>query len=345
MQQLTFLGPGSVAWREVAEPVLRDDRDALVRPVAVATCDLDIAIARGRYPVTGPFALGHEGVAEVVAVGSAVHGVAKGQLVIVPFQVSCGACARCVRGLTALCVGNGAQETGPLGGQFFGLGRGGRDWGGFLSDLVRVPFADHMLVPLPAGVDPVAVASLSDNVPDAWCRVAPGLRRVPGGPVLVVSGGSAVGLYCVAVALALGATSVTFAATDGTGIQRAAALGADVVTTSGQIDAHPVTVDASSTAAGLLLALRSTGPGGSCSSTGFYRRPVELDPLTLLAAYFGDVTLHLGLAHVRPAVPELLDLVRQGRLRPGAVTGAVLPWGGAADVMAAVADKTVFVRA
>ena len=36
----------------------------------------------------------------------------------------------------------------------FGFGSFGGDWGGFMSDLVRVPYADHMLVPLPEGVDP-----------------------------------------------------------------------------------------------------------------------------------------------------------------------------------------------
>lgn len=73
MRQLFYLGPGRVKWREVSDPQLCDDTDALVRPLAVATCDLDTALLQGDVPFEGPFPLGHEGVAEVVAVGDDVH--------------------------------------------------------------------------------------------------------------------------------------------------------------------------------------------------------------------------------------------------------------------------------
>src|SRR5207302_1009864 len=143
-----------VEWRDVPRPRLVDDQDALVRPVAVATCDLDTGLVHGLAPFPGPFPLDHEGVGEVVEVGNAVTTVAVGQRVIIPFQVSCGTCGRCRRGLTASC------ENVDLG-AMYGLEPFGGPWGGFLGDVVRVPWADHMLVPLPDGVDPVAVASLS----------------------------------------------------------------------------------------------------------------------------------------------------------------------------------------
>src|SRR5437016_4686991 len=64
MQQLTFLEAGKVEWRDVPAPELQGDGEAIVRPVTVATCDLDTALLHGRAPYKGPFALGHEGVAE-----------------------------------------------------------------------------------------------------------------------------------------------------------------------------------------------------------------------------------------------------------------------------------------
>jgi threonine dehydrogenase-like Zn-dependent dehydrogenase len=77
----------------------------------------------------------------------------------------------------------------------------GGDWGGALADLVRVPFADAMLVELPEGVSPTAVASASDNLPDAWRAVAPFLAESPGADVLVVGGwGRSIALYAVAIA-------------------------------------------------------------------------------------------------------------------------------------------------
>jgi threonine dehydrogenase-like Zn-dependent dehydrogenase len=71
MRQLAFLEAGRVAWQEAPDPQLSDPRSALVRPLAVARCDLDQAMAAfGFFP--GPFAVGHETVAEVVVVGDEV---------------------------------------------------------------------------------------------------------------------------------------------------------------------------------------------------------------------------------------------------------------------------------
>ena len=133
MQQLQFLSPGRLEWRDVDPPVLRHATDALVRPVAVATCDLDTLLVTGQFPAAGPFAFGHECVAEVVSVGDAVSTVRPGDLVTVPFQLSCGHCAECRRGRTGNCL-----DLPPM--SMYGLGPfSGTDCGGFLSDLVLVP--------------------------------------------------------------------------------------------------------------------------------------------------------------------------------------------------------------
>ena len=87
MQHVFFSGPGELEWREALDPRLVDDRDVLVRPLAVARCDLDPAIAIGPYAMPAPFAMGHEMVGEVVDRGGDVEICDR---VIVPFQVSCG---------------------------------------------------------------------------------------------------------------------------------------------------------------------------------------------------------------------------------------------------------------
>lgn len=56
MRHLVFSGPGDLAWQKCPDPQLSGPRDALVRPVAVARCDLDPVIALGLYPITPPFA-------------------------------------------------------------------------------------------------------------------------------------------------------------------------------------------------------------------------------------------------------------------------------------------------
>lgn len=71
MKQLWFVEPGRLEWREVTAPGIESVKDALVRPLAVATCDLDVAIIDGRAPLQGPFPFWHETVAEVFETGSA----------------------------------------------------------------------------------------------------------------------------------------------------------------------------------------------------------------------------------------------------------------------------------
>jgi alcohol dehydrogenase len=90
-----------------------------------------------------------------------------GQRVVVPWAISCGACDRCRRGLTSQCQ----RKASTLAAYGFGGRAGG--WGGMVSDLLRVPFADGMLVPVPDGMSPVTLAGASDNLPDAWRTVAP----------------------------------------------------------------------------------------------------------------------------------------------------------------------------
>src|SRR5258705_4774659 len=68
MQQLMFEAAGEYAWRDAPEPEMTAPEQAIVRPVAVACCDLDVAVAEGRLPMPPGHAVGHEGVAEVVAV-------------------------------------------------------------------------------------------------------------------------------------------------------------------------------------------------------------------------------------------------------------------------------------
>ena len=157
MQQLNYLGPDELAWREAKDPELDSDRAAIVRPLAVATCDLDALIVAGQSPFRAPFALGHECVAEVLDIGDGVRDIRPGQRVSVPFQISCGDCPACRRGRTGNC-----QTEGPF--STYGFGPAVERWGGFLADSVLVPFADHMLVAVPDALDPAAVASASDNI-------------------------------------------------------------------------------------------------------------------------------------------------------------------------------------
>src|SRR6202050_5971672 len=99
MRHLTSEEAGRYVWREVADPEITQPQQALVRPLAVACCDLDVAVARGAAPLPPGYAVGHEGIAEVVAVGDSVSGFRAGDRVGVPFHISCGTCRECRRGV------------------------------------------------------------------------------------------------------------------------------------------------------------------------------------------------------------------------------------------------------
>jgi alcohol dehydrogenase len=339
MLQLTYVGDRRLEWHDVPEPTLEGIDDALVRPVAVATCDLDTGIVQGVAPLPGPFAFGHEFVADIVTIGSAVTSVRPGDRVIVAFQISCGRCERCREGLTGSCVTVPARSS-------FGLAPLSREWGGALSDLVRVPYADAMTVRLPAELDPVAVASVSDNVPDGWRAVAGPLRDRPRAPVLVIGGAGAgsVGLYAVAAAIALGSEHVDYVDTDPARLSVAEQLGASVLDTSIQhrYGPYPITVNHAPERTGLAAALRSTEPGGVCTSTSIYFEPET--PIPLLEMYGTGVTLTTGRVNARALIPEVLDAITDGRLHPEHVTHTVAPWDQAAEALADHTHKTVIAR-
>jgi alcohol dehydrogenase len=99
----------------------------------------------GATPFLAPLQFGHECVAEVLTAGSEVTVCRPGQRVVVPFQISCGACAACRAGRTGNC-----ETVPPI--AMYGFGLSGGHWGGAVADELAVPYADGMLVPLPQGI-------------------------------------------------------------------------------------------------------------------------------------------------------------------------------------------------
>jgi threonine dehydrogenase-like Zn-dependent dehydrogenase len=337
MQQLTFIKRGVLQWQEVAEPVIREPTEALVRPLAVARCDLDVGVLYGLAPFRGPFPFGHEFIAEVVAVGEAVKGFRPGDRVIVPFQISCGHCRRCRKGISASCLSVSGLA-------MYGLGRDARAWGGAFSDLVWVPFAERMLLPLPAGIEPAAVASISDNLADAWRTVGPMLAAEPGATVLVVGGGAwSIGVYAAAMAVALGASQVDYLDNGRERLELAAAAGANPLEgTPGEPPGkYAITVDASATPEGLTCAIRATEPYGVCTSVGIYWRDV---PLPLIQMYNEGITFKTGRVNSREVIPQVLELVQSGRFQPEKYTTRLASWGEAAEALMEQTTKVVVSR-
>ncbi|MEV0246568.1 alcohol dehydrogenase catalytic domain-containing protein [Nocardia sp. NPDC050712] len=339
MKRLLLSGPGALTWDEAPEPEITHPAQALVRPIAVATCDIDPAVLRGAFPLPGPYPFGHEGVAEVVATGEQVRSVRVGDRVVVPFQISCGVCKACLRGRTGNCTSHPPLST-------FGLGAlGGLDWGGLWADLALIPHADAMLVPLPAGVDPAAVASASDNLPDAYRAVGPQLADDPGAEVLVIGGPAApsIGLYAAGLAVALGSERVVYLDDSAERLAIAQKLGAEVI--EGPRDARvgrfPIAVEAAGGAKALRAALAAATYDGYCTSVSVQTKDVALPVFDM---YTRCCTFHTGRAHARPVIPAVLDLVAAGRFDPALVTSVTVPWADSVDALLETPLKLVAVR-
>lgn len=326
MRSLVALPGGRIRWRDVPAPPPPGPLAATVRPVAIATCDMDRPLMLGVTPLPLPLQLGHECVAEVLAVGERVTGARPGDLVVVPFQVSCGGCGPCRAGRTGSCV-----TVPPM--SMYGFGAAGGPWGGALADQLAVPYADAMLVPLPAGVDPAAAASVCDNVADGYKHVAPHLPGLlaedPDADVLIVGGvdrhpvyTGSVPLYCGIAALALGARNVHLVDSRPSLRAHAERLGLATLTPAEARRRKParLVADVSSGPAGLALALSRTGPDGICSSIGGLHRTAKLP---MLLSYARNLTFHMGRTPSRRLIPPVLELVAAGRLRPATVTTAV----------------------
>ncbi|WP_078288195.1 alcohol dehydrogenase catalytic domain-containing protein [Mycobacterium sp. D16R24] len=363
MRELTFVRAGRLQWFERPEPTLQASTDVLVRPFVASRCDGDtlplhrpvslpmqaglklglidpvIGHIVGSRPFKGPFGIGHECIAQVTATGNDVADLKVGDVVVVPWALSCGTCPQCLRGLTAKCSTMGAISPGKTLAAF-GFGPQCGPWGGMVTDMLRIPYAGHMLVKVPEGLDPLRIAAASDNLSDAWRAVVPALQQRPGGRVLVLGGGGkSIGLYAAGLAVAHGA-EVDYTDQDQDRLAIAAALGARVhlVTKLGSAarrSGYDIVVEAASTGRGLREGLRALAPGGVCVGTGYY---VSTNTkLPVMDMYATCATLQVGVSHVRPVLPELLAYIAHTGFKAERVTTLLADWD---DAPAAYAERT-----
>lgn len=343
MQQFTFLGPHNFEWREVPVPRIENSGQAIVRPLAVTRCDLDLYIANGSIKLKDkPFAFGHEIAGEVIEIGDNVTAARPGDRVVVPFQINCGTCDNCLIGLTNSCTSVPAYSA-------YGLAQSsGVEWGGGLSDYLLVPFADAMLVKIPDNVSLPVAAAISDNASDGFRTVAKPLQERPGASVLIVGGlARSVGLFAVQAARALGAKRVVYLDFDAGRLSQANALGAEAVMTHYEAnmpvnELFPITVDASNLPEGLIHALKSTAPSGIC--TGVSASVQVMDGIPLSEMYMKGITYDISRLQARAEIEAVLDCARCGRISHEEVITKNVPFSMAAEVITYPDSKIVFVR-
>ncbi|WP_244928186.1 zinc-dependent alcohol dehydrogenase family protein [Nocardioides sp. W7] len=329
MRATTIHAPGDIRVSEVPDPTIEAPTDAIVRVTAGCICGSDLWPYRGENDITAGQTIGHECIGVVEEVGGAVSSFRPGDFVIVPFDHCDNTCVHCQAGVQSACVNYGITVSGQ-------------------AEYARVTQAEGSLVKLDGVPDATMVPSLlalSDVMPTGWhAAVAAGVRE---GGTAVVIGDGAVGLCGVLAAATMGAETIiamsrhqprqelarAFGATHIVA-ERGREGGAAVKEITGGVGADSV-LECVGTDAAMRTAFGVARPG---STVGFVGVPhgVELPVRTMFSK---NVGLAGGIAPVRRYLPELLELVLDGRIDPGRVFDATLPLDEVAEGYRAMDER------
>jgi threonine dehydrogenase-like Zn-dependent dehydrogenase len=334
MRATVMYGAGDVRIENVPDARVIEPTDALVRVTRACICGSDLWPYKSMEPSETGRRMGHEFIGLVEAVGSDVHTVKKGDLVVAPFAWSDGTCVFCREGLQTSCLHGGW-------------------WGGELDggqgEAVRVPLADGTLVVLPVDHDDALMPSLLtlSDVMGTGHHAALAARVGPGKIVAVVGDG-AVGLCGVIAARRLGAEQIIILGRHADRISLAREFGAtDVVSERGDeaiervreltggLGVHSV-LECVGYEQSTLMALSIARPGGAVGRVG---APQGETMPAAQPSFYNNVTISGGPAPVRAYIEELLPDVLEGRIEPGRVFDRVANLDGVPDGYRAMDER------
>jgi threonine dehydrogenase-like Zn-dependent dehydrogenase len=213
MKANCWMDKQTVEVRDVPDPQILNQRDAIVRVTSTAICGSDLHLYNGFIPTMkkGDI-LGHEFMGEVMEVGRGVKNLRVGDRVVVPFTIACGNCWSCQQGMTSLCENSNPSATaaeklwGHAASGAFGYSHLTGGFAGGQAELVRVPFADVGPLKIENGLSDEQVLFLSDIFPTGY--MGADLCDIKPGQVIAVWGCGPVGLLAMKSAFLLGAERV-----------------------------------------------------------------------------------------------------------------------------------------
>lgn len=322
-------GPGDVRFEQVADPRVEKPTDAIIQLSATCICGSDLWPYRGLQPQTGPLHMGHEYCGVVVEVGSEVRTIKPGQFVVGSFCISDNSCPHCDFGFQSSC----AQ------GEFM---RGAQ------APFARVPLADGTLVATQEmpGADLIShMLAVSDVLGTGW-YAADAANVRPGGTVVVVGDG-AVGLMGVLAASQMGAERIIamsrhasrqalareFGATDLVAERSDEGIDRIMELTQG-VGADSV-LECVGMEESMQQAMGACRPGGTIGYVGV-PHGVTFDGQKL---FFSQRRMLGGPAPVRRFLPDLMDRVLTGNIRPGKVFDLELPIADVAEGYKAMDER------
>jgi threonine dehydrogenase-like Zn-dependent dehydrogenase len=221
VRALTWQGNEQVEVTDVPDPQILEPNDIIIKVTSTAICGSDLHLfgALGAYLKPGDV-LGHEAMGIVTETGPRIRNLAEGDRVVVPFNISCGYCWMCSRGLFAQCETTQVKDQGK-GAALFGYTSLYGSVPGGQAEYLRVPEAQFGPVRVPHGPPDEQFLYLSDILPTAWQAVA--YAAAPPDGTLAVLGLGPVGQLATRIARHLGIERVI--GVDRVPERRAAALG------------------------------------------------------------------------------------------------------------------------
>jgi threonine dehydrogenase-like Zn-dependent dehydrogenase len=370
---MVYRGPYKVRVEEKPDPQIEHPNDAIVRVEMAAICGSDLHIFHGMMPDTRiGHTFGHETIGVVEEVGSSVQHLNVGDRVMIPFNIFCGSCYFCARGLYSNCHNVNPNATAVGGIYGYSHTCGGYDGG--QAELLRVPFADVGPTVIPEWMEAEDALMLTDACPTGYFGAQ--LGDIVEGDTVIVFGAGPVGLFAAKSAWLMGAGRVmvvdhldyrlkkaeefahaetyNFAEYKDIVVEMKMAtegLGADVV-----IDAVGAEADGNllqhvtsakfklqgGSPIALNWAIDSVRKGGTVSVIGAY------GPL-FSAVKFGDamnkgLTIRANQCPVKRQWPRLFEHVRNGYLKPSDVVTHRIPLDDIAEgyhIMSAKLDGCV----
>jgi len=356
MQALTYHGAKDVRVETVPDPIIEQADDLLLRVTATAICGSDLHLFRGKIPtVKHGDIFGHEFMGVVEETGAGVTNVKKGDRVVIPFVIACGKCFHCLLAEYAACettnTGRGAtlnkKSLKPPAALFGFSGLYGSVPGG-QAEFVRVPQANVGPLVVPDVLADEQVLFLSDILPTGYQAVLN--AGVGKGSTVAVFGAGPVGLMAAACCRMLGVETIYMIDHHQYRLDFAQAT-YDVIPINFDVDDDPAAiiveqtngrgVDASIDAVGfeakgsttetVLTTLKLEGSSGKAlrQCIAATRRCGTVSVPGVYAGFihaflFGDafdkgLTFKMGQTHVQALMPELLEHIGNGKLKPDVV--------------------------
>lgn len=368
MKALTYHGSHDVRVEEVPDPKIEAKDDVILRVTATAICGSDLHLYRGKVPlVKDGDILGHEFMGIVEEVGPAVTKVSVGDRVVIPFTISCGFCFFCEHEQYSACENAHEDRSFTLnkkearpGAGIFGYSHLVGGFSGGQAEYVRVPKANAGPFKVPPGLADERVLFLSDILPTGFQAAING--KVTEGSTVAIFGAGPVGLMAAASCRMLGAERIFMVdhhqyrldfAMDTYGVE---AINFDQVDDPAQLIVERTnyrgvdcTIDAvgfeakGSTVETVMTNLKIEGSSGkalrqaiACTRRGGYISAPGVYAGWIHAFMFGDsfdkgINWVMGQTHVHKWMPQLLNYIEAGALKPEEIITHHLPLSQAAE--------------